>query len=321
MSTNIMWPSMLKFVSNVTKAVIIIVTAGFSSMVAAQTVGDSASVYEFVEAYQRTINTHDPAALAAFFTEDADFVMFNLPAVKGRQAIENWWRDFWQSKFNKQEPERRGTFILNSVRLITADVAVANIETVTGGRNTQGQELIVRKARGTWVLIRQNGKWFISAMRGMPTERDRIIRASDKDQIEANKALIRRMNEEVWNKGNLKIMEELYSPDFAWHFLPTGYEIIGLDSLRKNVRNHRKAFPVWTEEIKHIVAEGDLVAIHFVSRGTNEGSFLGNPPTGKPIQINEMSIFRIVDGKITEQWLIPDLLSLNQQLGFIPQSN
>ena len=155
----------------------------------------------------------------------------------------------------------------------------------------------------------------------MPTERDRIIRASDKDQIEANKALIRRMNEEVWNKGNLKIMEELYSPDFAWHFLPTGYEIIGLDSLRKNVRNHREAFPVWTEEIKHIVAEGDLVAIHFVSRGTNEGSFLGNPPTGKPIQINEMSIFRIVDGKITEQWLIPDLLNLNKQLGFIPQSN
>ena len=116
-------------------------------------------------------------------------------------------------------------------------------------------------------------------------------------------------------------MNELYSPDFVWHFLPTGSETIGLDSLREQVRSHRKAFPDWTEKIKHIVAEGDLVVIHFVSTGTNDGSFLGNPPTGKSIRINEMSILRIADGKIAEQWLIPDLLSLNQQLGFISQSN
>ncbi len=69
-----------------------------------------------------------------------------------------------------------------------------------------------------------------------------------------------------------------------------------------------------------MVAEGDLVATHFTSTGTNAGSFLGNPPTGKQIRINEMSIYRIVDGKIAEQWLIPDLLSLNQQLGLVLQS-
>ena len=49
--------------------------SGFSSMVVAQTVEDSASVFEFVEAYQNTFNTHDPAALAAFFMEDADFLI------------------------------------------------------------------------------------------------------------------------------------------------------------------------------------------------------------------------------------------------------
>ena len=139
--------------------------------------------------------------------------------------------------------------------------------------------------------------------------------------LERNKELIRRMDEEVWNKGNLEIMGELYSPDFVWHFLPLGSETVGIDSLQEHVRNHRVAFPDWTEEIKQIVAEGDLVAIHYVSKGTNEGSFQGNPPTGRTVEINEMSIFRIVDGKITEQWLIPDLLSLNQQLGFILQSN
>ncbi len=68
------------------------------------------------------------------------------------------------------------------------------------------------------------------------------------------------------------------------------------------------------------IAEGDFVAIHFISTGTNEGSFLGNPPTGKQIHVNEMTIYRIAEGKIVEQWLLPDLLSSNQQLGLISQS-
>jgi len=143
---------------------------------------------------------------------------------------------------------------------------------------------------------------------------------SQENYLDRNKELVRRMDKEVWNKGNLEILDELYSPNFVWHFLPTGSATVGLESLREEVRNHRKAFPDWTEEIKHIIAEGDLVVIHFVSKGTNEGSFMGNPPTGKLVQINEMSIFRIEDGKIAEQWLIPDLLSLNQQLGFLSRS-
>lgn len=148
---------------------------GFFSMVVAQTGEDSASVYEFVEAYQHTFNTHDPEALAAFFMEDADFLMFNLPEIRGRQAIENVWRNYWQSKFNKQEPERKGTFIPNSIRFLAGDVALVNIETTTGGRDSLGVELQTRKARGTWLLHRQNGDWFISALCGMPTERDSVI--------------------------------------------------------------------------------------------------------------------------------------------------
>ncbi len=137
---------------------------------------------------------------------------------------------------------------------------------------------------------------------------------------ERNKELIHRMNDEVWTKGNLEIMDQLFSTDFVQHFLPVGSETKGLVKFRESVRNHRQAFPDWAEEIKQIVAEGDLVATHFTSTGTNTGSFLGNPPTGKQIHINEMSIYRIVDSKIVEQWLIPDLLSLNQQLGLISKS-
>jgi steroid delta-isomerase-like uncharacterized protein len=137
---------------------------------------------------------------------------------------------------------------------------------------------------------------------------------------ERNKELVRRVGEEVWNKGNLEIIDEFYSADIVRHFLPDGSEIQGLDKLRDRIRDHRKAFPDWTEKIELIVAEGDFVAIHFTSTGTNNGSFLGNTSTGKQIHTNDMSIYRIVEGKIVEQWLLPNLLSLNQQLGLISQS-
>jgi len=132
--------------------------------------------------------------------------------------------------------------------------------------------------------------------------------------LESNKRLVRQMNAEVWNKTNLDIVDKLYTPDFVLHFLPDGSELRGIDSLREHIREHRKAFPDWSEDIKRIVAERDLVVIQYVSTGTNQGRWLGNSPTGRRIQINEVSIFRIKDGRIAEQWLLPDLLSMQQQL-------
>jgi len=166
--------SMLKLVSAMIMAVTII--AAFPSFIGAQTDEDSATVRAQVVKYQSVWNTHDPTALAAFFTEDADLVMGNLPLNRGREAIENWWRNY----FKRQEPERRGKFVVNSIRIITSDVALANIASTTGGRDTQGVKLPTRKARGMWMLHRQKGNWFIEAMRGMPTEEDRIIRGGDR---------------------------------------------------------------------------------------------------------------------------------------------
>ena len=132
--------------------------------------------------------------------------------------------------------------------------------------------------------------------------------------LERNKRLVGQMNAEVWNKANLDIIDKLYMPDFVLHFLPDGSELRGIDSLREHVRKHREAFPDWSEEIRRIVAERDLIVIHYVSTGTNQGRWLSNPPTGRRIQINEVSIFRIEEGRIAEQWLLPDIFSMQQQL-------
>ena len=133
--------------------------------------------------------------------------------------------------------------------------------------------------------------------------------------LERNRDLVLTMNREVWNKGNLAAVEELFSANFVQHFLPDSSMLNGINTFRERVREHREAFPDWKENIKYIVAEDDLVVIQFESSGTNLGSWLGNPPTGRKVHINEFSILRVENGKIAEQWLMPDLFSLNKQLG------
>jgi steroid delta-isomerase-like uncharacterized protein len=135
--------------------------------------------------------------------------------------------------------------------------------------------------------------------------------------MHSNKELALKANEEVWNRGNFESLEEMFATDFVQHFLPFGTHTTGLEEFRRRSIKHREAFPDWKEVVNLVVAEGDYVALQYSSTGTNTGSFLDNPPTGKKIHINEMTIFRIVEGKIAEQWLLPDILSLYHQLGLI----
>jgi uncharacterized protein (TIGR02246 family) len=126
-----------------------------------------------VTAYTATWDTHDSRALAARFTTDADMIMGNGPILEGRTAIDGWWKRY----FAAQEPERTLTIEVLSMRPITDEVALMNVRTTTGGRTAEDVPLHPRKARGTWVLVHQDGAWHIASMRGMPTEEDQIIRA------------------------------------------------------------------------------------------------------------------------------------------------
>ena len=116
------------------------------------------------------LDTHDASAVAAFFTEDADFIMGNQPEAVGRQAIADWWRNY----FSHQEPERHLTLDVKSLRSVAAGVAVVNVATTTEGRDREGRALPSRRFRGEWVVHRQSDEWLISAMRGEPTERDSV---------------------------------------------------------------------------------------------------------------------------------------------------
>ena len=67
-------------------------------------------------------------------------------------------------------------------------------------------------------------------------------------------------------------------------------------------------------EVEDEIVDGDRVAIRFTSRGTNMGDFMGNPPTGNRVEISEVAIFKLLNGKVSEQWVYPDILSLQRQL-------
>lgn len=128
----------------------------------------------------------------------------------------------------------------------------------------------------------------------------------------SNIEVIKVVFSEVWSKGNVDLVDELFAEDFVGHF-PAG-TFHGREGLKSRVLAHRSAFPDWTEEIEDLIAEQDRVVAQFRSRGTNLGVFLDNPPTGKHVEISEVAIFRLSDGKIVEQWVYPDILSMQRQL-------
>jgi len=138
---------------------------------------------------------------------------------------------------------------------------------------------------------------------------------------EQNKGLVRRVIEEIWNKGNLALVNELHAPNVVAHN-PGNLEVKGPEGEKQLVAMYRTAFPDLRITIEDQIAEGDKVVTRWKSRGTHRGELIVGersfPPTGKQAVISGISISRIVGGKLVETWADWDRMSLMQQLGVIP---
>ena len=126
-------------------------------------------------------------------------------------------------------------------------------------------------------------------------------------------ALVEKQHDALWSQGDLTLIAECYTEDFVGHF--PGCVVGGHEGVRSQVVAHRAAFPDWREEALDLIVEGETVVSRFHSTGTDCGGFMGNPPTGKRVDITEVCVFRIRDGKIAEQWVYPDIFALQSQLG------
>jgi steroid delta-isomerase-like uncharacterized protein len=136
---------------------------------------------------------------------------------------------------------------------------------------------------------------------------------------EQNKTLVRRYWEEVWNKGNLAVADELIASDFDGHPQPSDPDFgRGPAGQKQLVGMYRTAFPDVRMTIEDMTAEGDRVVLRWTARGTQTGAFMEIAATGKPTTVTGMVLNRLAAGKIAEGWGNFDALGMMQQLGVIP---
>ena len=132
-----------------------------------------------------------------------------------------------------------------------------------------------------------------------------------------NKAVVRRLIEEVYNEGILEVVDELVAPDVFNHPAVPEHQhgIAGFKHVIKWVRTFSSDVHY---DIDDIIAEEDKVAVRMTHSGTHTGSVMGIPPTGKRFSIDYVHWFRLTDGKVAELWAVRDDLSRLEQLGLFP---
>jgi predicted ester cyclase len=121
---------------------------------------------------------------------------------------------------------------------------------------------------------------------------------------EENKAMLRRLVE-AHNAGNMKVMDELFTPELA-------------EQAKQGFTAFRSAFPDWREEIVDVVAEEDRVVGRFKCSGTHRGEMMSIAPTGRRMEVDEVYFLRVQDGKFVEFWGLEDNLTRMRQLGLLP---
>jgi len=133
---------------------------------------------------------------------------------------------------------------------------------------------------------------------------------------EQNKAIAKRAFEEILSGGRFELVEQLYAKDFINHGI---HRDIKLEEDQAALKAWHQAFSDISIVPEKLIAEGDLVTIYWIARSTNTGIGNGLPATGKKAEMAGITIWRIVDGKIKEEWSAFDQLSMMQQLGLLPQ--
>jgi steroid delta-isomerase-like uncharacterized protein len=134
---------------------------------------------------------------------------------------------------------------------------------------------------------------------------------------EDNKTLVRRYVEEVLNRKNLAIVDELFAPTFVDHdsSMPDAKGPAGIKRLAAMVH---ASFPDVRFTIEDLIAEGDRVVYRYTVRGSHQQDFMGIAAAGKQIEFTGIHIYRVEGGKLQEEWENWDTFGLMRQLGVIP---
>lgn len=134
--------------------------------------------------------------------------------------------------------------------------------------------------------------------------------------MEENKVVARRIYDEVLNKRDLDLLDELVRPDYIEHD-PLPGQRTGLDGIKDRYSMLIEALDPHFS-IEDVIAEGDKVVVRWINSGTNVGDFLGAPATGRTFSTPGIDIYRLEDGMLAEHWHVVDVYSQLVQLGLLP---
>ncbi len=132
---------------------------------------------------------------------------------------------------------------------------------------------------------------------------------------ENHEALVRKFYEEVWNKGNLTVADEVFADDYVRHDLRPGNLPPGPEGQKKIARDFRNAFPDLRLVPTFMISDGEMVVARWVMTGTHKGKWADTRPTGRNVEFSGVNIFRFENGKVVEIWNYRDDLGLREQVG------
>jgi len=128
-----------------------------------------------------------------------------------------------------------------------------------------------------------------------------------------NKDVVKRYWNGKWNERRPETLDELLTPDVVYH--GTSMSMNGREEYKQVYDVFRSALHDTHLEIDDLIAEGDKVMSRVSLRCVHGGELEGLPPTGKKIALDAFTVFRLVDGRIAEEWEIIDELGMMQQIG------
>jgi len=131
------------------------------------------------------------------------------------------------------------------------------------------------------------------------------------------KATLRRAYDEMWNKGNVDICDEIFAPNCTFH--DPSFPVDGVAGMKDQVRALRAANPDLHVDVQEVLVDGDQSAARWVMGGTARNEFRGVPGTGKSYVMTGMTIDKWDGARIVEEWVNYDLLGTLQQTGVIPE--
>jgi predicted ester cyclase len=133
-----------------------------------------------------------------------------------------------------------------------------------------------------------------------------------------NKTIVRRLLEEPWT-GNLGIIDEYVDAGYVGYDPSQPEPLRGPQALKEFVQTYLSAFSDGRITADHQFAEGDMVATRWTGKGTHDGELMGIAPTRKQVTVPGITISKVKDGKVVEEWSNWATLSMLQQLGAVPE--